>query len=133
MKLVVATDASRRLNKKLKEFHRIVNKGEVFEVTDERYRYLVGMNQFKTAFVELVIDLGKDDAKFNTTETVVSVPETEEEPEVIIIEPEVKVEEKVAEEPKHEKKPRKVKKEEPVVEEVVKEKKPRKSKKKTSD
>lgn len=90
MKLVAATDASRRLNKKLKEFHRIVNKGEVFEVTDDRYRYLVGMNQFKTAFVELVKDLGNDGVK--TTETVVSVPETEEEPEVVIIEPEVKEE-----------------------------------------
>jgi len=51
---VVATTASKKLGVKLSEFHRIVEEGEVFEVSDERFAFLHGGNKFKACFVEKV-------------------------------------------------------------------------------
>ena len=49
---VIATDASVKLNKGLKEFHRLVEEGEIFEVDEERFKFLNGDNPYNAVFVE---------------------------------------------------------------------------------
>lgn len=51
MKSVKATDASQKHNIKIRELGRVANPGEVFKVTDERYRVLNGNNRFGYVFV----------------------------------------------------------------------------------
>jgi len=53
---VRATKASKVYNKALKEFHRIVEEGEVFEVTDDRFRFLNGANNMHVVFVEPITE-----------------------------------------------------------------------------
>jgi len=76
---VRATKASRIYNKAFKEFHRIVEEGEEFEITEERYDFLHGGNQFNIIFVEKVEEK-KEKVKIDP-------PVKEEQPEIFVIEP----------------------------------------------
>ncbi len=49
--LVKATNASKRLNIKIKELGRVANEGETFEVSASRYKVLSGGNRFNAKFV----------------------------------------------------------------------------------
>lgn len=52
--LVKATNKYKELNVQDKELQRIPNEGEVFEVSDERFKILTKDNEFKEVFVEEV-------------------------------------------------------------------------------
>lgn len=49
---VIATGESKRLNKGILEFHRLVEEGEIFTVTEERFKVLNGDNKYGVKFVE---------------------------------------------------------------------------------
>ena len=103
---VRATEASQKLSVRIKDLNRIVQPGEIFEVSEARFNVLHGHNKFGVVFVEKV-DV---EPAPNVEKTVVKPAEevVEEKPEIIIIEPgkePVKVNEKLEEEkPKVEKK-----------------------------
>lgn len=80
---VRATAASKMYNKAFKEFHRIVNEGEEFEITEERYKFLHGGNEYKIIFVEPITE--EKPVVENTVK--VNPPVLEEEPDIFIIEP----------------------------------------------
>lgn len=52
--LVKATNKYKELNVQDKELQRIPEEGEVFEVSDERFKTLTKDNEFKEVFVEEV-------------------------------------------------------------------------------
>lgn len=52
--LVKATNASKRLNIKIKELGRVAKEGETFEISNSRYKVLAGSNRFNAKFVTLV-------------------------------------------------------------------------------
>ena len=54
---VKATNNYEKFNVEDKELKRIPKEGEVFEVTEERYKVLSGENKWKVAFVEEVKEL----------------------------------------------------------------------------
>ena len=47
---VIATDASKRLNVRVKELRRIAMPGEIFEVTEDRFKVLNGGNRYRSVF-----------------------------------------------------------------------------------
>ena len=129
MKLVKATSMSRVKNLRIKDLGRIANEGEIFVVSDDRYKILAGNNSYHCAFVEFIKDL-PEDSKPSEEPKEVEVPNipptadkgieaTEEEPEIFLIEPNkepVRVDENL--EPIKEEKPKKSrKKKKEVVEE----------------
>ncbi len=58
--LVKATNKYKELNLKDNELGRIPEKGEQFEVTEERYKVLTQTNKFNTAFVEKVKEVKEE-------------------------------------------------------------------------
>ena len=54
--LVKATEMSSKLKVRIKELHRIVNEGEIFDVSPMRFEVLSGKNKFKAVFVKEVVD-----------------------------------------------------------------------------
>lgn len=52
--LVEATDLYQKMNLKDKELKRVPEKGETFEVTEERYKFLTKENKYKKAFVKKI-------------------------------------------------------------------------------
>ena len=59
--LVKATNQSAKLKVKIKELHRIVYEGEMFEVTPERYKVLSGQNRYRAVFVVEIKDVFERD------------------------------------------------------------------------
>lgn len=57
--LVKATNKYKELNIQDKELQRIPEEGEVFEVSDERFKILTKDNEFKEVFVEEVEKIEK--------------------------------------------------------------------------
>lgn len=101
MKLVRATDASKRLKVNIKELGRMANTGEVFQVSDARYSVLSGNNRFHAKFVipapkevENKVDITPTKKPstparnpVSHTPTIKIEPVTDEEPEIWLIEP----------------------------------------------
>ena len=86
MKLVKATSESARRRLKVKELGRIAEEGEVFEVTEERFKVLTGNNRFHSQFVVEIPKTESDELlKRETVE--IPTPVIEEEPEIFVIEP----------------------------------------------
>lgn len=114
--LVKATEMSSKLKVRIKELHRIVNEGEIFDVSPMRFEVLSGKNKFKAVFVKEVVDenviivddllkeedqkeqiFKKEDKETNEVDKVLV-----EEPEVIIEQPKKRGRKKKVEEPKNE-------------------------------
>lgn len=73
---VEALDTYKKLNVKDEKLNRILEKGEQFEVTEERLNILLGNNSYNEAFVKLVDeDNTTDDIEEVTEEVVQSVAE----------------------------------------------------------
>lgn len=53
---VIATGESKRLNKGIVEFHRLLEEGEIFEVTEERFKVLNGDNKYGIKLVEKYVE-----------------------------------------------------------------------------
>lgn len=68
---VKATEMSSKLKVKIKELHRIVNEGEVFDVSPMRFEILSGKNKFKAVFVK----------KFDDEHEVINV---KKEPKIVV-------------------------------------------------
>ena len=51
---VKATNQYKLLNLKDKELERVPEEGEIFEISEERYKYLTRENKYNIAFVEKV-------------------------------------------------------------------------------
>lgn len=78
----VATDVSVKRGLKIKELHRVVQPGEVFEVTTDRFAYLNGNNPLGLLVVEEYIEPEL------TKEFIRPLPsESKKEPEVVPSEP----------------------------------------------
>jgi hypothetical protein len=57
---VKATNKFNELNVRPEELNKIPKEGEIFEVTEERFKVLTGENRFKEIFVEEVIEIPGD-------------------------------------------------------------------------
>ena len=68
--LVRATDKYGKLNLKDNELNRIPKAGEVFEVSEERYKVLTKTNNFKAVFVEKVEEVETATKKVKTEKAV---------------------------------------------------------------
>ena len=68
--LVKATDKYKKLNVKDNELKKMPEVGEIFEITEERYRILTQTNKFNTVFVEKVEEV-KTATKKVKTETAI--------------------------------------------------------------
>lgn len=53
---VIATGESKRLNKGIVEFHRLLEEGEIFEVSEERFKVLNGDNKYGIKLVERYVE-----------------------------------------------------------------------------
>ena len=97
--LVKATEMSSKLKVRIKELHRIVNEGEIFDVSPMRFEVLSGKNKFKAVFVKEVVDenviivddlLKEEDQKEQTSKK--EDKDTNEVDKVLVEEPEVIIE-----------------------------------------
>ena len=67
--LVKATNKYKELNVQDKELQRIPEEGEVFEVSDERFKTLTKDNEFKEVFVEEVEKIEEIETAVKNVET----------------------------------------------------------------
>ena len=67
---VKATSKYKELGLQDKELKRIPNEGEEFEVSEERYEYLIKTNPNKVAFVEKVVEIETATVKANVETAV---------------------------------------------------------------
>lgn len=74
--LVRATDKYEELNLKDNELNRIPKKGEVWEVSEERFEVLTKTNKFKIEFVEKVEETKGIETAINKIETEKAVKKT---------------------------------------------------------
>lgn len=72
--LVKATNKYKELNLQDKELQRIPEEGEIFEVSNERFKVLTKDNDFKEVFVEKVekIETAVKDVEKETTKKITS-------------------------------------------------------------
>lgn len=73
---VRATNKYKELNVSDKELGRILNEGEEFEVTEERYKVLTETNKFNVAFVEKVEEAEKTETATKNVNAETAVKKT---------------------------------------------------------